>query len=243
MFTHLRKIRHCLIRSGSMQKYFFYALGEILLVMAGILLALQVNNWNEDRKTKLLEKSTLLELKKSLQVDQERLSFTVSLFDEMLRLSNGVEENYHKNGFIDNAHLDTVGTLFGLPIMQFNRSGYKLLEDRGLDLLSNDSLRSVITSYYETDISMIEYFFNEVNEYLTDFKYWIRDNYYASGMINPYLPEYKPYSYESIKDHERIIGNLKHFKWGTKFVKERMNHLIDQTKKINDLIDTELMVK
>ena len=50
MLTFLRKIRRSLNESGSTQKYLLYALGEILLVMIGILLALQVNNWNERRK-------------------------------------------------------------------------------------------------------------------------------------------------------------------------------------------------
>ncbi len=50
MLTLLRQIRKSLIQSGSARKYILYAIGEILLVMVGILLALQVNNWNEQRK-------------------------------------------------------------------------------------------------------------------------------------------------------------------------------------------------
>ena len=52
MITFLRKIRRTLIESGATRKYLLYAIGEILLVMIGILLALQVNNWNEQRKNK-----------------------------------------------------------------------------------------------------------------------------------------------------------------------------------------------
>ena len=241
MLTFLRKIRKSFIASGSTRKYLIYAIGEIALVVIGILIALQINNWNEERKTKRLEKSTLLELKKSILADQQTLVFTTELLNHMLLLAQGIEENYQTNGFIDHPHLDTVGTIFGLPIMQFNRSGYKLLEDRGMDLISNDSLRNMITSYYETDIAMVEYFFGEVNSYLTDFKYWIRDNYYSAGMINAYLPKYKPYSYEAISDHQKIVGNLSHFKWGTEFVIVRMSHLIKQSKKINQLIDYDLV--
>lgn len=48
-----------MIEPGSAQKYLLYAIGEILLVMIGILLALQVNNWNELRQTKESTKTYL----------------------------------------------------------------------------------------------------------------------------------------------------------------------------------------
>tara|TARA_Y100000385_G_C13099534_1_gene643585 strand:- start:2936 stop:3121 length:186 start_codon:yes stop_codon:yes gene_type:complete len=50
MLTLLRKIRKSLIDSGSSRKYLLYAIGEIALVVIGILIALQINNWNESRK-------------------------------------------------------------------------------------------------------------------------------------------------------------------------------------------------
>jgi hypothetical protein len=49
MITLFRRIRQKLIDSGSFTKYLLYAIGEILLVVIGILIALQVNNWNQDR--------------------------------------------------------------------------------------------------------------------------------------------------------------------------------------------------
>ena len=50
MLRFFRYIRQTLLEQGKMKKYVLYALGEILLVMVGILLALQVSNWNEGRK-------------------------------------------------------------------------------------------------------------------------------------------------------------------------------------------------
>ena len=52
MIPFFRKIRFKLAKDNQFFKYSRYAIGEILLVMVGILLALQVNNWNEDRKDK-----------------------------------------------------------------------------------------------------------------------------------------------------------------------------------------------
>lgn len=49
MLHFLRRIRRSLIGTGATRKYLAYAIGEVILVMVGILLALQVNNWNETR--------------------------------------------------------------------------------------------------------------------------------------------------------------------------------------------------
>ena len=49
MITLFHRIRQRFIESGSVTKYLLYAIGEILLVVIGILIALQVNNWNEER--------------------------------------------------------------------------------------------------------------------------------------------------------------------------------------------------
>lgn len=59
MVTFLREIRHLLIESGSLRKYFFYAIGEIAMVVIGILIALQINNWNEWKKDRIKENKLL----------------------------------------------------------------------------------------------------------------------------------------------------------------------------------------
>lgn len=49
MLKIFRKVRQNMIKKNKVSTYILYAIGEIVLVMIGILLALQVNNWNEDR--------------------------------------------------------------------------------------------------------------------------------------------------------------------------------------------------
>ena len=55
-------VRKSLLASGSARKYILYAAGEVLLVMVGILLALKVNNWNEEQKQRKEEVFYLEEL-------------------------------------------------------------------------------------------------------------------------------------------------------------------------------------
>ena len=62
MIKFFRKIRQNLISEGKTVNYLKYAFGEIVLVMVGILLALQVNNWNEFIKEREKEKKIISEL-------------------------------------------------------------------------------------------------------------------------------------------------------------------------------------
>jgi hypothetical protein len=59
MLTLLRKIRRRLLTENRFTQYLLYALGEIILVVIGILIALSINNWNEDRKLKKQEVALL----------------------------------------------------------------------------------------------------------------------------------------------------------------------------------------
>ena len=77
MLTFFRKIRKGLVDSGQdrkpvspLGKYMIYALGEIGLVVIGILIALQINNWNEEQKTKEEEVVFLKRLKSEFESNQ-----------------------------------------------------------------------------------------------------------------------------------------------------------------------------
>ena len=77
MIKFFRHIRQKLISQNRLSKYLVYALGEIVLVMVGILLALQVNNWNEGRKLKKLEASYLKGILDDLKSDTSSINSVV----------------------------------------------------------------------------------------------------------------------------------------------------------------------
>ena len=62
MLTFFRRIRKGLLGSGATSKYLLYAIGEVALVVVGILIALQINNWNEGKKESLLEQQYLVRI-------------------------------------------------------------------------------------------------------------------------------------------------------------------------------------
>jgi len=73
MINFFRKIRKKLADDNKPLKYARYAIGEILLVVIGILIALSINNWNEERKGSRVEYEILINLKKDFEVNKETL--------------------------------------------------------------------------------------------------------------------------------------------------------------------------
>jgi Family of unknown function (DUF6090) len=78
MIKFFRKIRQNLIMENKTSKYFKYAAGEIVLVVIGILIALQINNWNENRKINNQETVYLQDLKNDITFDIETLNARVA---------------------------------------------------------------------------------------------------------------------------------------------------------------------
>jgi hypothetical protein len=66
MIKFFRKIRFNLMEQNKTSRYFKYAIGEIILVVIGILIALQINNWNESRKSKTFETEILTQIQANL---------------------------------------------------------------------------------------------------------------------------------------------------------------------------------
>ena len=71
MLRFFRRIRKMLIEQKKITSYIFYALGEIVLVVIGILIALSVNNWNEERKNRIEEKAILTALNRDFTKNLE----------------------------------------------------------------------------------------------------------------------------------------------------------------------------
>ncbi|MDX1472197.1 MAG: DUF6090 family protein [Flavobacteriaceae bacterium] len=74
MLKIFRNIRYTMIHSSKVSKYMLYAIGEIILVVIGILIALQINNWNEDRKQSKRRNIIMEELKKDFLYNKQQLS-------------------------------------------------------------------------------------------------------------------------------------------------------------------------
>lgn len=133
-----------------MGKYFKYAIGEVILVMIGILLALQVNNWNENRKGRIKEKAILIELhsdfKKNLEefypVKQNQLN-TFNCGNIVFRNINKL----HLEQSRDSVFKYATGMFGGYPYYPSNGVVESLISSGDFNLIQNDTLRKYLVSW------------------------------------------------------------------------------------------------
>jgi hypothetical protein len=142
-------------QQNSSFRYLKYAVGEIILVVIGILIALQINNWNENRKIKTEEIKTLKFLRDAMVQDTIKLNrhkFWLEL--SIYGIENSINELNKKSPS------DSLGNFLNIALTQrtfnLNRAAYESLKANGPNIISNDSLRNAIISYYDNSSQYIE---------------------------------------------------------------------------------------
>jgi hypothetical protein len=144
------------LSDGRTGRYFKYAIGEIVLVVIGILIALQLNNWNTDNKASVEEIELLAEMKFNLEKDLKDCLWNINknkeLYKSNLIVLNQIEE---RKPFVDSLYLH-YGNLLGTTTQLRNLSAYDHLKSKGMNLIKNDSLRQQITTVYSARYYYIE---------------------------------------------------------------------------------------
>jgi len=155
MIPFFRKIRKKMADDNKPLKYMRYAIGEIILVVIGILIALQVNNWNEDRKKSRVIQNVLMEIKDDLIQDKAELERIIALrnadFEAQKRIINVLETNESFNESVrsDLGHINLARNVFTVS------KGYELLKELNLGALRDKELRVLLTKYYERNIAWV----------------------------------------------------------------------------------------
>ena len=149
MLRFFRKIRMQLLKENKVTRYLLYAVGEIALVVLGILIALQVNNWNQARKDRISELLVLTEIKADLEIDLEEFDRNMThLKNQQLACRRLLEIASDDLAFQES--YSVYFFYFSLiPRFTPKTAGYELLQTKGLDLVSDDELRRSITDLYE----------------------------------------------------------------------------------------------
>ncbi len=156
MIKFFRKIRQNLLAQNKLGKYLLYALGEIILVVIGILIALQINNWNEHRKSVAKERSQLQEIAENLQEDLERVE-EIQKYNER-KLTTIDSAFYYLAQMHDKPMLAKDFSLLMPVITNYaifapTKVAFTNLTSTGnIDILQSDDLRKAISRYYSSDI-------------------------------------------------------------------------------------------
>jgi hypothetical protein len=154
MIKFFRKIRQKLLSENKFSKYLLYAIGEIVLVVVGILIALQINNANDARNNEIKEVNYLKNLKVDIKSDS--LYYVNSWLKNGPRKIAGLKKakNYYLNKVIPNDTIQflndvSFGGIYGIGELTNNNSTYKELISTGsISLITNEELRNGISDYY-----------------------------------------------------------------------------------------------
>ena len=196
MIKFFRKIRQNLLSEGKTGKYLKYAIGEIALVVIGILIALSLNNWNQNVTHKNELKQTVKEIRSDLNKDilflREDIKFSEAFINNVDNLLN------NGNTMPVDSLLNNISRVHRISSFATVNFGYNKLNKHPKSELLPDSLTNNLTVYYST-------FSNEINNL----------NYealslYSLNLLRTYLIKYGfPLEMRKL-ERPKDISNLNH---------------------------------
>ncbi len=134
------------MKENKIIKYLKYAIGEIILVVIGILIALGVNNWNEERKDKLKEQNILIQLRDEYEHNGAHLDEKIKMREDIIKASKNIL-GYINNP--DNIHRDSLLKNIGLSLLDptFDPIQNDLILSGNIRLISNPYLKRLLINW------------------------------------------------------------------------------------------------
>ena len=159
MIKFFRQMRLNLIAEGKSSKYLKYAIGEIILVVIGILIALQINNWNQERKELRTEKEIISQLITEFETASLELTGDMKARNEIIKVSErltqihlSVDNISFSRDSIDHILTQLMRARFYTP----SHPGLTDLQSSGrFDLISSDTLKLYLLDYLQAKDRLI----------------------------------------------------------------------------------------
>jgi protein associated with RNAse G/E len=252
MINFFRNIRKKLADDNRPIKYIRYAIGEIVLVVIGILIALAINNWNENRKAALQEDLYLNRLLSETNQDLihfaesinslEKGNQTIVLFSEAIK-SEAIQDSLLLQRASD---YFKYGSIY--PVFTSSRSTFDDLSSTGnLKIIKNIKLREALVKYY-ADYEQAK----ELNQVAVDWALPLDAPFTVENDIMKYEPTTSFLFPEQSKQEQateirnngiKYISNTAAHYWINQDAIRQLNGMIQETKALISLLNTELHIK
>ena len=212
MFHFVRRLRRKLLNEGHMNRYILYALGEILLVVLGILIALQINVWNQDRLDLQSERFYLYQMLEELEADHKSLKLEWNRYNKKpAKIKHFVDQLYAENNrkAFQIAFSDFINKVVGIPSFRPNTSTFDELKSSGnLDLLQNKKLGNQIVKLYN-NYDFIAQRIHDNIEFIRPMDLELMHNHRAVKFLDPQKPIFEEYNAQSdIYEFKKLKGFL-----------------------------------
>ncbi len=184
MINFFRKTRKKLADNNQFLKYSRYAIGEIILVMVGILLALQINNWNEERKNKILEIQILNQLKTEYEDNLIQINQKIRLRELIISSCIRILSNKEKLGENSkNLDLELYNTIIRPTFDPSNGVINELINSGKLYLIRDIELKRLLSGWVGS-VNELKEEEKVMFDFVTDYYYPFLIKYYQVGNIS-----------------------------------------------------------
>jgi hypothetical protein len=203
--------------------------------MIGILLALQVNNWNEGRKARTLEKEILIEINNTLQVNSELMKNHISRVDELnlisVKVISLIEDDLEYLSAYEN---DFYYSFYSGTNIYLSTDGYEGLKNAGIEIIQNSALRKAIVHLFDVQYQQNAEFINYIKEHF---------KIYESFLLQNFIAEEKrlvPIDFAILKNNPQFISIIKRMKERRNRVIENLESNFEENESVLEFIDDEL---
>jgi len=151
MIKFFRKIRQRLLSENKFTKYLLYAIGEIVLVVIGILIALQINNRNEYRKDRITEKEYLESLKTELEINLEEAENQIKINTQQVKNGQLILKSIKGDTILNDAQplaFAIQQAYYSFPINFTHNVWDELIATGNVGLIQNKDLKEKIAKFY-----------------------------------------------------------------------------------------------
>ncbi|PTM03466.1 MAG: hypothetical protein DA407_13995 [Bacteroidetes bacterium] len=182
MIKFFRNLRQSHMERGKTSKYLKYAIGEIILVVIGILIALQINNWNEIRKTRTTEITFLKNIKADLELNLVSLDEFIISRQEAVKSSKLIIDYFNNPNSINlnNFNLHSINVMVWFPFQQNDNTYQELLNSGKLSIISNKDIKDQMQNM-QSSFKTIKFVENEMQQ---DFESYLYDPFFSTADVD-----------------------------------------------------------
>ncbi len=238
MLKIIQRIRRKLIEEGNLKRYLLYAVGEVLLIVIGILLALQLNTWNEARKLRIREINLLSQLDEVLSIEIADLGVNMKAIRQTVKsieiIQNHLEQNLPYHDSLD-LHFGNSAKTVGFIV---KAAVYENLKSTGLDIISSDSIRNEIVRHYDYQASYLK----DIEQIVV---YPFQSSIMEPSMISKFdyawiFNPASPNNYEDLTRDKAYLSTLKTNREIKSFQLRRTEDVLKSARRLKRAIDIEL---
>ncbi len=245
MIKFFRKIRQNLLSEGKTGKYLKYAIGEIILVVIGILIALSLNNWNQKRIDKKNSNEYLGEIKKEINANINLTDYYIIQrlpikIEGLLLVKQYCENRIQVTDTLDFLNKVSLGGMISNGLEFLSNNVYDELKNTGnFQLITNDSIKIKVKNYYwglEADTKNVGVYKSDFTKLLSELRPFDSSN---PEFISNYDQKEMMRAFKSVEFRKKVDLELSY----AYSIQKKAIGLNDEGNKILELLEIELKEK